>query len=207
MSAQAGAAIAEFSISIEIDGGRVVVLVEEGTPLPAHARRLFTTVSDGQAAVDINILTSRASGFISMGRFLLSGISNAHRGDPRIEIVVEVDIDGIVRASAYDMDTDASQAVTFSTETTRAAGGPGLKGRILSLITRVRIEARMLAQGEHAALVSEIQEIMETSFASIGTRDAERMSSCLTALETVLGEIHALVPARTPSARRGARHG
>lgn len=195
MIAHAPRAAADFSLGVEIEGGRIIHLVDEGSPLPARVRRLFTTVSDSQAAVDINILAQRGLRSISLGRLLLSGIARSRRGDPRIEIAMIVDADGIVRVRARDLDTGASQKAAFSMEPRVGEGAAGLKSRIFSLISRVREESLMLPPG-HARLAAEVRDAVSSAFISVGGRDTEEMAACILALETILGEM--CVIARRP---------
>ncbi len=195
-------AAADFSLGVEIEGGQVIRLVDEGAPLPARVRRLFTTVSDSQAAVDINVLARRGLRSISIGRLLLSGIARSRRGDPRIEIAMIVDRDGLVRVRARDLDTGASQKAAFSVEPSVGEGVAGLKSRIFSLISRVREESLMLPPG-HARLAAEIRDAVSSAFISVGGRDAEEMAACIVALETILGELCAV--ARRPMASASGR--
>lgn len=188
MIARGGSAVAEYSLGIEIEGGRIISLLEKGSPLPARVRRLFTTVSDRQAAIDVNILAGKTSRYVPVGRLLLSGVSCSRRGDPCIEIAMIVDRDGLVRVRARDLDTGATQIAAFPLEPDPAQGSAELKGRIFSLIARVREESRALPPG-HTALLSEIREVTNAGFISVGGGDVDGMTGCITVLETILGEI------------------
>ena len=180
---------AGYSLGVEIEGGQVICLMEEGSTLPARSRRLFTTVDDGQAAVDINVVARRGMRSVSMGRLLLSGISRSRKGNPRIEIAVTADSDGLVRVRARDLDTGASQRASFSVEPDTGKGAAGLKSRVFSLITRVREESHALAPDPR--LAAEIGEAVRCAFISVGGRDLEEMAACITVLETILAEMRA----------------
>lgn len=104
------------SLGVGVEGGRTVVLIPAGAPIPAAGRMLFTTVADAQPAVEIPVM--RVSGLppraVQIGRFLLSGFAAAQRGRPRIEVSLAVDGSGALRARARDMAGGASQEVTFA---------------------------------------------------------------------------------------------
>ncbi|MFP3958561.1 MAG: Hsp70 family protein [Spirochaetaceae bacterium] len=104
-------------LGVEIDEDRYVTLLERNTRLPAEVKRVFTTVSDNQRSVEINVLqgdAERASKNRSLGKFMLSGIRTGRRGEPKIEVGFEMDADGIVHVSARDVDTGAVQRKTVT---------------------------------------------------------------------------------------------
>ena len=104
------------ALGVGVDGGRTIVLIPEGAPIPAAGRMLFTTVADGQPAVEIPVV--RVSGeplrAVAMGRFTLSGFAAGRRGSPRIEVSLAIDERGTLRACACDTVSGASQEVTFA---------------------------------------------------------------------------------------------
>ncbi len=107
---------ASCGLGIGVDGGKTVVLIREGAPVPARGRMLFTTVADGQPAVEIPVV--RVSGYPArtspIGRFVLSGFAVGRRGAPRIEVGLAIDDQGILHAHARDPRTGACQEVTFA---------------------------------------------------------------------------------------------
>lgn len=103
-------------LGIGVEGGRTILLIREGTPVPARGRMLFTTVADGQLAVEIPIVRvsgvpARAS---TIGRFILSGFAVSRRGAPRIEVGLAIDGNGVLHAHARDSASGACQEVTFA---------------------------------------------------------------------------------------------
>ena len=104
------------ALGIEVDGGRTVVLIREGTPLPAAGRMVFTTVADGQPAVEIPVV--EVSGLppraLTIGRFLLAGFRVGRRGSARIEVALALDERGVLHARARDGKSGAFQEVTFA---------------------------------------------------------------------------------------------
>ncbi len=106
--------VTPLSLGVEIDGGIFVPIIPRNTPIPASASKIFTTITDNQESVEIHVLQgerSLAKDNISLGKFELMGIKKAKRGEPRIEVTFEIDIDGILQVSAVDLNTGASQAI------------------------------------------------------------------------------------------------
>jgi len=104
------------SYGVEIDGGLFVPLIRKNSPVPASRSRVFTTVSDGQDSVEIHVLQGEsrwAAEDLSLGRFLLSGIREAGRGQPRIQVDFGIDESDMLRVAAVDLDTGAEQAISI----------------------------------------------------------------------------------------------
>ncbi|MGC8871112.1 MAG: molecular chaperone DnaK [Brevinematia bacterium] len=106
--------VTSLSLGVEIDGGIFVPIIPRNTPIPTSASRIFTTVTDNQESVEIHVLQgerSLAKDNISLGKFELTGIRKARKGEPRIEVKFEIDIDGILSVSAIDLTTGAHQRI------------------------------------------------------------------------------------------------
>jgi molecular chaperone DnaK len=198
---------AAYFFGVEIDHGRMVILLRKGEPLPARGRRLFTTVTDHQAAVEVHVLRGSGEpgseaagdgqdGAVSIGRFLLTGIHQGARGKPRIEVSLEVDAEGMVRAAARDLDTGCAQQVVFSQdlpfEHPQGEGPEILRMRVVSLVQRVRSESAALPRREHAGLRREIDDMVAGSISALASAGWDDLQDYRTALETLLGEIRAV---------------
>ncbi len=106
--------VTPLALGIEIEGNVFVPVIEKNATIPCSAKRIFTTISDNQSVVEIHVMQgerSRADENISLGKFQLSGIRKAGRGEPRVEVEFRIDVDGIVHVSAVDLDTNASQEI------------------------------------------------------------------------------------------------
>lgn len=183
---------APCSIGIEIDGGGIINLVAKGARVPVRARMLFTTVNDWQEAVEVHII-AYSGGFeaVSIGTFLLAGIRRGDRGEPRIEISIELDADGLIHASARDLDTKAGQEATFP----RVPAKGELvcqRTRLYSLAHRLQREFLALPPSRGTGMKAEVDELVARSYASLGRNDVNEMMGCAEVLETLLGEIRAL---------------
>ena len=109
--------VTPLSLGIEIDGGIFIPIIERNSTVPCSFKKIFTTISDNQRVVEIHVMQgerTRAEENISLGKFQLSGIRTAKKGEPRIEVEFSIDVDGIVHVSAVDMDTQVNQKIEIS---------------------------------------------------------------------------------------------
>jgi len=85
-----------------------VPIIERNCCIPTAKSRIFTTVADNQTTVEVHVLQgerAQASKNYSLGKFSLEGIEPAPRGLPRIEVVFDIDVNGIVHVKARDEKT------------------------------------------------------------------------------------------------------
>lgn len=111
--------VVPLSLGIELDNGMFVPLIPRNTPVPVQEKKIFTTASDSQQDVEVHILQGErkyASQNLSLGRFQLSGIRRALRGEPRIEVSFDIDVNSIVKVGAKDLDTGKKQTVKISSK-------------------------------------------------------------------------------------------
>lgn len=100
----------------ETDGDEFSALIERNTHIPAEQRRLYTTVTDDQSAVDIEIFNGDLSEGSQIGHFRLD-IPAAPRGEPEIEVTFSIDESCVLEVSARDTRTGRSRSVRV-TDTT-----------------------------------------------------------------------------------------
>jgi len=109
--------VTPLSLGVETQGGLMTKLVERNTTIPVRRSETFTTATDNQPAVDVVVLQGereRAADNRVLGRFQLTGIRPAPRGEPQVEVISDIDANGILNVTARDKDTGAEQGITIS---------------------------------------------------------------------------------------------
>jgi molecular chaperone DnaK len=89
-------------------------LIEKNTTIPTSKSQVFSTAGDNQTSVEIHIVQGEramAGDNKSLGRFILDGIPPAPRGMPQVEVVFDVDANGILSVTAKDKSTGKTQSV------------------------------------------------------------------------------------------------
>jgi molecular chaperone DnaK len=112
--------VTPLSLGVETQGGLMTKIVERNTTIPVRRSEVFSTATDNQPAVDVVVLQGereRAADNRVLGRFQLTGIRPAPRGEPQIEVVFDIDANGILNVTARDKDTGAEQGITISEST------------------------------------------------------------------------------------------
>ncbi|ELJ8447500.1 molecular chaperone DnaK [Vibrio cholerae] len=113
--------VTPLSLGIETMGGVMTKLIEKNTTIPTKANQVFSTAEDNQSAVTIHVLQGERKQAMynkSLGQFNLEGINPAPRGMPQIEVIFDLDADGILHVSAKDKQTGKEQKITI-----QASGG------------------------------------------------------------------------------------
>jgi molecular chaperone DnaK len=109
--------VTPLTLSVETLGGVATPLIERNTAIPIHKSQVFSTASDSQPQVEINVLQGErpmAADNKSLGRFILDGIPPAPRGMPQIEVTFDIDANGILKVTAQDKATQRSQHITIT---------------------------------------------------------------------------------------------
>ncbi len=109
--------VTPLSMGIETQGGVFTKLIERNATIPTSASQLFTTAVDNQSAVDIHVLQGERDFAVdnkTLGKFQLTGLTQAPRGVTKIEVIFDIDQNGIVHVSAKDTATGNMQKVTIT---------------------------------------------------------------------------------------------
>lgn len=107
--------VVPLSLGITIEGGRNMVMIEKNTAIPISKKDIFSTCSDNQSAVTIEVNQGErpmAADNRKLATFNLEGIEPAPRGIPQIEVSFDIDSNGILSVKAKDVKTGKEQHVT-----------------------------------------------------------------------------------------------
>ena len=109
--------VTPLSLGVETLGGVTTKLIERNTTIPARKSETFSTAEDNQPAVEVHVTQGErelARDNKSLGRFRLEGIPPAPRGLPQIEVIFDIDANGILNVTARDKATGREQKITIS---------------------------------------------------------------------------------------------
>ncbi|MGF1574503.1 MAG: molecular chaperone DnaK [Cyanophyceae cyanobacterium] len=109
--------VTPLSLGVETLGGVATKLIPRNTTVPTRKSETFSTAEDGQTSVEIHVIQGEremARDNKSLGRFKLEGIPPASRGVPQIEVIFDIDANGILNVTAKDKGTSKEQRISIT---------------------------------------------------------------------------------------------
>ncbi len=224
--------VTPLSLGIETYGGVFTRLIDRNTTIPTQKSQVFSTASDGQTSVEVNVLQGEremARDNRSLGKFILDGIPPAPRGVPQIEVTFDIDANGIVNVRARDKGTGREQHITIQPSSglakdqiekmVRDAEAHAEEDRRRREEVEVRNEAdnaaytaektlRDLGDKVSADLKTDAETRISDVRAALATEDVERIKSARDALQSTMFKIsESIYSAAGAGAAEGASTG
>ncbi len=112
--------VTPLTLGVETLGGVLTPLITRNTTIPTSKSEVFSTAQDNQTQVEIHILQGErpmAKDNKSLGRFILEGIPPAPRGVPQVEVMFDIDANGILTVTAKDKATGKTQSIKITGST------------------------------------------------------------------------------------------
>jgi molecular chaperone DnaK len=109
--------VTPLSLGVETLGGVMTKIIPRNTTVPTKKSEVFSTAVDGQSNVEIHVLQGEremSNDNKSLGTFRLDGIPPAPRGVPQIEVIFDIDANGLLSVTAKDKGTGKIQTISIS---------------------------------------------------------------------------------------------
>ncbi len=188
--------VTPLSLGIETLGGVFTKLIERNTTIPTKKSQVFSTAENNQNAVDICVYQGERE-FVRdnkfLGQFRLDGIPSAPRGVPQIEVIFNIDANGIVNVSAKDKATGKEQKITITSssglseeeikhmvneakeheaEDKKSREAVEKRNRLDSIIMETEKTIRENKEKIEASDIKKAEEAIEKARATLGKNDA-----------------------------------
>ena len=150
--------VVAHTLGIETRDGTFTPIIERNSTIPTRKSRVFTTVNDGQARVEVHVLQGEsdlAAYDKSLAKFELTGIEPAPAGKPQIEVGFEIDVSGVVAVEATDLATGQRQALTI-----HPSGGLGADDIARLVRQAAERRAREREQDEDARILRRVEGLV-----------------------------------------------
>ncbi|MEI8613525.1 molecular chaperone DnaK [Shewanella sp. PP-He15 brown] len=183
--------VTPLSLGIETMGSVMTKLIEKNTTIPTKAQQVFSTADDNQSAVTIHVLQGerkQASANKSLGQFNLDGIEPAQRGQPQIEVMFDIDADGILHVSATDKKTGKKQNITIKASS-------GLSEEEVAQMVRdaeahadedKKFEELVQSRNQADGLVHATKKQVEEAGDALPSEDKEKIQAAMDSVDTAI---------------------
>ena len=190
--------VTPLSLGVETLGKVMTTLIPRNTTVPVKKSEVFSTAEDNQTSVDIHVLQGEremAEDNMSLGRFRLDGIPAAPRSIPQVEVVFDIDANGILNVTAKDKASGKEQQVTITATTNLK------KDEVENLVQEAKKneqadkERRALVEARNGAdnAVYQVEKALKEQGITPTAELKQKMDNLIAAMETDdLGQIQGL---------------
>jgi molecular chaperone DnaK len=177
--------VTPHTLGIETKDGTFTPLIDRNSTIPTRKSRVFTTVADNQTRVEVHVLqgeSDMAAYNKSLTKFELTNIPPAPRGVPQIEVMFDIDVNGIVSVTAQDQATGRAQSMVI-----HPSGGLS-QGEVSRLVQETRSrEAEERSRKEQEGVVRQLDGLVANTMRSVqaleGKLTGDEQSRILEAIE------------------------
>ena len=187
--------VTPLSLSIETEGGVATRLIERNTTIPTNKKQVFSTAAMNQTAVDIVVVQGEralAKDNKELGRFRLDGIPPAPRGVPQIEVIFDIDANGIVNVSAKDLGTGKEQKITITASSNLSdedIDRAVKEAEQYAEVDRIRKEA-IDTKNEADSLIFQTEKLISDMGEKVSDGDKANIQSEMEKLKSISGSMH-----------------
>ena len=183
--------VTPLTLGIETLGGVTTMMIERNTTIPSRRSEVFSTASDNQPAVEVDVLQGErefAKDNSTLGRFHLMGIPAAPRGIPQIEVTFDIDANGIVNVSAKDLGTGTEQSIKIESQTSLSEDD--IKSKISEAEEFAeedkRRKARVDLRNQADSIVYQTRKMLDESGEKLSDEDEAPVNEKLDELESLI---------------------
>ncbi len=185
--------VTPLTLGIETLGGVSTPLVPRNTTIPVSKSQVFSTADDNQTAVDIHVLQGErpmAGDNKSLGMFRLDGIPPSMKGMPQIEVIFDIDANGIVNVTAKDKATNKEQKITITNSSNLSDGDIDRmvqEAEVNSESDKAKKEEAEVKNNAHS-LIAAADKIVKDFEGKISEDDTKKLDEQKEALKKALDE-------------------
>lgn len=183
--------VTPLTLAIETAGNIATPMIPRNTTIPTSKSQVFSTYADNQTAVDVHVVQGErplAQDNKSLGKFTLSGIPPSPRGVPQIEVVFDLDANGILKVTASDKGTGKQADITItgsstlSEEEKQKAIDEAERQKEADLAKKSKIEAKNTAENT----IFQTDKLIKDMGEKLASDDKENITKIKTELEELV---------------------